>query len=96
MATNQKFLFENDFAHPDEMRKRAAVHTDDDLAQARAEGIAQGRTDVCLIAREQAVSELTIGGESESVAGRAERSRDTRDDAHGLGATVYVELLRRR
>lgn len=43
MAAGQKFLFENDFAHPDEMRKRAAVHTDDDLAQARAQGIAEGR-----------------------------------------------------
>tara|TARA_R110002110_G_scaffold284987_1_gene499213 strand:+ start:16188 stop:16946 length:759 start_codon:yes stop_codon:yes gene_type:complete len=46
MATNQKFLFENDFAHPEEMRKRAAVHTDDDLAQARAQGIADGRAEM--------------------------------------------------
>lgn len=46
MAARQKFLFENDFAHPEEMRKRAAVHTDDDLAKARAQGIADGRAEL--------------------------------------------------
>jgi len=43
MAAGQKFLFENDFAHPDEARKRAAVHTDEDLATARAQSFAEGR-----------------------------------------------------
>jgi len=43
MAAGQKFLFENDFAHPDEARKRAAVHTDEDLAAARAQSFAEGR-----------------------------------------------------
>lgn len=43
MAAGQKFLFENDFAHPEEVRKRAAMYTDEDLAEARAEGFAEGR-----------------------------------------------------
>lgn len=43
MAARQKFLFENDFAHPEEMRKRAAVHTDAQLETARALSFEEGR-----------------------------------------------------
>ncbi|MEP4885742.1 MAG: hypothetical protein ABJ215_05160, partial [Alphaproteobacteria bacterium] len=43
MPAGQKYLFENDFAHPDEMRKRAAVHTAEELTAAHAQGFEEGR-----------------------------------------------------
>jgi flagellar assembly protein FliH len=58
MAAGQKFLFENDFAHPDEARKRAAVHTDEDLAAARAQSFAEGRA--AMLAEQEAADEQEI------------------------------------
>lgn len=54
MAQSQKFLFDNDFAHPEEARKRAAVHTDADLEAAKAEAYAAGQA---TMAAEQRVTE---------------------------------------
>lgn len=58
MAAGQKFLFENDFAHPDEMRKRAAVHTDDEMAAARAKSFEEGRQ--AMQAEQEAADEQEI------------------------------------
>ncbi len=58
MGAGQKFLFENDFAHPDEARKRAAIHTDEDLAAARAQSFAEGRA--AMQAEQEAADEQEI------------------------------------
>jgi flagellar assembly protein FliH len=54
MSQSRKFLFDNDFAHPEEMARQRAVHTEDELAAAKAEAFEAGRA---AMAEEQRVSE---------------------------------------
>jgi len=58
MAGGQRFLFENDFTHPEELRKRNAVHTDEDLAAARAQSFAEGRAATQAEQKEQEIFTL--------------------------------------
>jgi len=99
MAAGQKFLFENDFAQPDEMRKRAAIYTDDDLAQARAQGIEEGRA--AMQAEQQAADEHEISvllsqlGETAQTlcSQRAAELDDAAQQAGELALTICRKIL---
>lgn len=70
MAQSQKFLFDNDFAHPEEARKRAAVHTDGDLEAAKTEAYAAGQA--AMVAEQRVTEEQQIAALVESLCSRAE------------------------
>ena len=56
---------------------------------------AQRRAEVGLLAGEEAVADLAVGGEPDPVAVAAERAGDRGDDADGRRAAVDVEQLGR-
>lgn len=61
MTASQKYLFENDFAQPEEMRQRAAIYSEQDMAAAKSEAFEAGRNDMLAEQRnfeEQRIAEI--------------------------------------
>lgn len=97
MAQSQKFLFSNDFAHPEEMRKRAAVHTDDDLAAAKAEAYASGQAAMVAeqrVTEEQQIAELLVTVSEHAEALFDDRTRLKTEIAKDAGA-LAVSICRK-
>lgn len=97
MAQSQKFLFDNDFAHPEEMRKRAAVHTAEELEAAKAEAFAAGQA---AQAAEQRVSEeQQIAALMTSVCEQVENLKNEREriqaEISGEAGALAVSICRK-
>lgn len=99
MAESRKFLFENDFAHPEEAKKRAAIHTEDAMLAAKAEAFAAGRAEA--EAEQQATEEqqisqtlATITSQMDAlIAARAEADDKIARDAGDLAITICRKVL---
>jgi len=99
MTATRKFLFDNDFAHPEEMKKRAAVHTEDAMAAARDEAFAAGRENA--LAEQRASDEQEIAQLLGSIASRVEAlnaDRTTTEDqiardSGSLAVSICRKLL---
>lgn len=99
MTASRKFLFENDFAHPEEMKKRAAVHTEDDMAAARAEAFAAGREEALNEQREseeQRIAALltAMSAQIENLcADRAATDDEIARDSGALAVSICRKIL---
>lgn len=99
MVASRKFLFENDFAHPEEMKKRAAVHTEDAMAAAKAEAFAAGRAEAETEQRaseEQQIGQLltAISGQVEMLsAERAQTDDRIARDSGALAVSICRKIL---
>lgn len=99
MPQSRKFLFDNDFAHPEEMAKQRAVYTEGEMEAAKAKAFAAGRD---AMAGEQRVSEeqqtaalvaaLTAQVEA-LLAERAEIENRAVKDAGALAVAVCHKML---
>lgn len=76
MAATQKFLFENDFAHPEETLRRAAVYTEDDMQAAKAAAFEEGRA--AKAAEQEAVAEERVSELLSAIVQTANDLRTTR------------------
>lgn len=99
MTASRKFLFENDFAHPEEMKRRAAVHTEEAMAAAKAEAFAAGKAAAEAEQRaseEQRIAELltTISGQVEVLsAERAQTDDRIARDSGALAVSICRKIL---
>ncbi|CAN0546430.1 unnamed protein product, partial [Laminaria digitata] len=90
MADSRKFLFENDFAHPEDMKKRAAVHTEDAMAAAKAEAFAAGRAEA--EAEQRATEELHIAQLLETLSTQVEALGTARAETNDIIAREAGDL----
>ena len=99
MTESRKYLFDNDFAHPEEVQKQRAVHTEDEMAAARAEAFEAGRTAMAEEQRtteEQVLARLLerISAEAENLLG-CQQANDEKAirDAGTLAVTICRKVL---
>lgn len=99
MATSRKFLFDNDFAPSEETKKRAAVHTEDAMAAAKAEAFAAGRAEA--EAEQRTTEEQQIAQLLATISAQADTLRDARaaadekiaQDAGDLALSICRKIL---
>lgn len=99
MTGSRKFLFENDFAHPEDVKKRAAVHTEDAMVTAKAEAFAAGRAEAEAeqrITEEQHIAQLlsAITARVDTLgAARAEANDAISKEAGDLAVSICRKIL---
>ncbi|MBO6782733.1 MAG: hypothetical protein JJ899_05595 [Alphaproteobacteria bacterium] len=99
MPQTRKFLFDNDFAHPEETRKQAAVYTEDEMAAAEAKAFEAGRQAMAEeqhVTEEQFLTQLVerMSGQVETlIAQRQSSADDAVREAGQLAITICRKVL---
>ncbi len=99
MSQARKYLFDNDFAHPEEMQKQKAVHTEDELAAAKAEAFEAGRAAMAeeqRVTDEQVLAQLIerMARQTEALLSARHESEDKAvRDAGDLAITICRKIL---